>query len=65
MPLSHYSGSNSKMSHKKAIQLEEDKKLEIEKQNVLLFNKMMKIMKRNDANQPAYYARNIHTGQQR
>lgn len=40
-------------SNKKAVLMEEFKKTEIEKQNVLLFNKMMRIMKRPDPlNQP-------------
>lgn len=47
-------GSNGHfISNKKAVMAEEEKKCEIEKQNVLLFNKMMRIMKRNDPhNQP-------------
>lgn len=34
--------------NKKALQLEEDKKTEIERDNLILFNKMLKIMKRRD-----------------
>lgn len=34
--------------NKKAQQLEEDKKTEIEKHNLVLFNKMKRIMNRND-----------------
>jgi hypothetical protein len=41
---------NHNITNKKAIMVEEQKKTEIEKQNVLLFNKMMKIMKRADPN---------------
>ena len=38
------------LSNKKAVLQEEEKKTEIEKQNVMLFNKMMRIMKRPDPN---------------
>lgn len=47
MPINH------SISNKKAALMEEFKKTEIEKQNVLLFNRMMRIMKRPDPlNQP-------------
>lgn len=39
--------------NRKAEQLEEERKTEIEKSNVILFNRMMKIMKRtNPSNRP-------------
>jgi len=40
--------ANHNRHNKKALQQEEDKKTEIERNNLILFNKMLKIMKRND-----------------
>ena len=51
-PPQHY------ISNKKAALMEEFKKTEIEKQNVLLFNKMMRIMKRPD---PHNQTRNLQS----
>lgn len=45
--------NNHTLSNKKAVLAEEQKRTEIEKQNVLLFNKMMRIMKRNDPHNQA------------
>lgn len=46
---------NHSISNKKAVYVEEQKKTEIEKHNVLLFNKMMRIMRRNDPNNKPNY----------